>query len=72
VLGSVQSGRGSRRRGYEFAVHPTQIKQLRTGQAVVLAPGSGKPIVARMHHPNENAPATRLPAGTLRGLLRRR
>jgi conjugal transfer pilus assembly protein TraD len=52
VLGSVQSGRGSRRRGYEFAVHPTQIKQLQTGHAVVLTPGSGSPIVARMHHPN--------------------
>jgi conjugal transfer pilus assembly protein TraD len=53
VLGSVQTGRGSRRRGYEFAVHPTQIKQLRIGQAVVLTPGSGRPLVAAMHHPTE-------------------
>ncbi len=40
---SGATGRGSRRRGYEFNIHPTQIKQLATGQAVVITPGSGRP-----------------------------
>jgi conjugal transfer pilus assembly protein TraD len=50
-LGAVHSGRGSRRRGYEFRVHPSRIKQLRTGQAVVLTPGSGEPATVAVHHP---------------------
>lgn len=50
-LGSLASGRGSRRRGYEFEIHPTRIKQLRTGEAVVLTPGAGAPALSRMHHP---------------------
>lgn len=63
LLGSVQSGRGSRRRGYEFAVHPTQIKQLQTGQAVVLTPGSGRPMIARIHHPSEARDSDSHPKG---------
>jgi Type IV secretion-system coupling protein DNA-binding domain len=65
LLGSVHSGRGSRRRGHEFAIHPTQIKQLRTGQAVVLTPGSGRPLIAQMHHPSE----ARVGAAGMRSLL---
>jgi len=46
------SGRGSRRRGYEFVLHPGEIKALGVGEAAVLAPGSGAaPAIARMHHP---------------------
>jgi Type IV secretion-system coupling protein DNA-binding domain len=51
LLGSRHSGRGSRRRGYEFRIHPTQIKQLRTGEAVVLTPGAGEPATVAVHHP---------------------
>jgi conjugal transfer pilus assembly protein TraD len=56
IFGSAHSGRGSRRRGHEFAVHPTQVKQLQTGQAVVLTPGSGAPVIARIHHPEQARP----------------
>jgi hypothetical protein len=51
MLGAVHSGRGSRRRGYEFRVHPTRVKQLGTGEAVVLTPGGGLPRTARINHP---------------------
>jgi type IV secretory pathway TraG/TraD family ATPase VirD4 len=51
LIGSRSSGKGSRRRGYEFEVHPSRIKQLRSGQAVVITPGSGRPVIARVHHP---------------------
>jgi conjugal transfer pilus assembly protein TraD len=47
------SGRGTRRRGYEFEVHPSRIKQLRTGEALVITPGSGRPTIARICHPRE-------------------
>jgi conjugal transfer pilus assembly protein TraD len=52
LFGSSHSGRGSRRRGYEFDVHPSRVKQLRTGEAVVLTPGDGPPTVARIHPPD--------------------
>ncbi len=52
LLLSGPSGRGSRRRGHEFLIHPSQIKQLQTGVAVVITPGSGRPpAVAAMCHP---------------------
>jgi conjugal transfer pilus assembly protein TraD len=51
LLGSRQSGRGSRRRGYEFRIHPTRVKQLATGQAVVLTPGAGAPATVAVRHP---------------------
>jgi hypothetical protein len=47
------SGKGSRRRGYEYEIHPGQIKQLATGRAVVITPGSGRPSIAQMCHPRE-------------------
>ena len=52
-LGTSLSGKGNRTRGYEFRVHPNRIKQLQTGQAVVITPGTGRPMVARIHHPEE-------------------
>lgn len=60
LIGARNSGRGSRRRGYEFVIHPTRIKQLATGQAAVLTPGSGRPAIAHVHHPQLARPrATR-------------
>jgi hypothetical protein len=53
LIGSGPSGRGTRRRGYEFEVHPSRIKQLWTGEAVVITPGSGEPVVAQIHHSRE-------------------
>ncbi len=49
LFGSEHSGRGSRRRGYEFEIHPSQIKKLQTGRAVVITPGSGRAVVARIY-----------------------
>jgi type IV secretory pathway TraG/TraD family ATPase VirD4 len=47
------SGRGTRRRGHEYTIHPTQIKQLRTGEAVVITLATGAPpTIAQIHHPN--------------------
>lgn len=53
LLGTGPSGRGSRRRGYEFEIHPSRIKRLATGQAVVITPGSGSPTVPWMCHPSD-------------------
>jgi conjugal transfer pilus assembly protein TraD len=53
LIGTGPSGRGTRRRGYEFEIHPSHIKQLSTGQAVVVTPGTGKPATALIHHPYE-------------------
>jgi hypothetical protein len=40
------------RRGYEYEIHPG-IKQLWTGQAVVITPGSGQRTIAQICHPQE-------------------
>lgn len=56
LVGTGPSGRGTRRRGHEFEIHPSHIKQLATGQAVVITPGTGKPTIALMHHPREARP----------------
>jgi conjugal transfer pilus assembly protein TraD len=54
LLLSGPSGRGSRRRGYEYEIHPSNIKRLRTGFAAVITPGSGQPpVITRMCHPGE-------------------
>jgi len=53
LIGGGPSGKGTRRRGYEFEIHPGHIKQLGTGQAVVITPGSGQPTIAQMCHPRE-------------------
>jgi hypothetical protein len=51
-IGGGPSGRGSRRRGYEYEIHPSVLKRLRTGSAAVITPGSGQgPVIARMAHP---------------------
>jgi conjugal transfer pilus assembly protein TraD len=56
LIGTGPSGRGTRRRGYEFAIHPSLIKKLTTGQAVVITPGTGQPTCALIHHPSEARP----------------
>jgi type IV secretory pathway TraG/TraD family ATPase VirD4 len=51
-LGRGPSGRGTRRRGYEYRLHPSRIKSAGVGQAAVITPGSGGPaLVAGMRHP---------------------
>jgi conjugal transfer pilus assembly protein TraD len=61
LIGGAPTSRGSRRRGYEYEIHPSRIKRLATGQAVVITPGTGSPTVAWMCHPSEAGPAeTRL------------
>lgn len=48
------SGRGSRRRGHEYEIHPSQIKRLPTGQALLVTPGQTQPpTIVTVHHPNE-------------------
>ena len=44
---------GTRTRGREFAVHPDEIKQLRTGWALVASPGRTQPRITRMLHPED-------------------
>jgi hypothetical protein len=44
--------KGSRRRGYEYEIHPSRIKQLPTGTAALITPGTSRPTIAQMHHPN--------------------
>ncbi len=55
-LGSGPSGRGSRRRGYEFRLHPSRLKTLGAGEAAVICPASGQlPVVARIFGGDERA-----------------
>jgi conjugal transfer pilus assembly protein TraD len=53
LIGGGPTSRGSRRRGYEYEIHPSNIKRLRTGFAAVITPGAGPPVVAQMCHPSE-------------------
>ncbi len=54
LIVSGPSGRGSRRRGHEFVIHPDRIKRLGTGQAVLITPGTDQPAkVLRVYHPGE-------------------
>jgi conjugal transfer pilus assembly protein TraD len=53
LIAAGPSGRGTRRRGYEYQIHPSRVKQLTTGQAVVITPGSGRPSIAQICHPSE-------------------
>ena len=51
LLATGPSGKGSRRRGYEFQVHPSRIKRLGTGQAVLITPGAEQaPAVVLVDH----------------------
>ena len=46
--------RGSRRRDYDYRVHPSRIQRLATGQALVITPGRPqRPVIATIHHPGE-------------------
>ncbi|HXW58049.1 MAG TPA: hypothetical protein VEJ23_01090 [Solirubrobacteraceae bacterium] len=52
LLSRTSTGRGMRRRGYEYELHPSQIKRLSTGCVAVIAPGSGQaPTIARICNP---------------------
>ncbi|HUB74651.1 MAG TPA: type IV secretion system DNA-binding domain-containing protein [Solirubrobacteraceae bacterium] len=53
LIGIAPSGRGTRRRGYEFHTHPSHIKQLPTGHATIITPGTRRPTSALIHHPRE-------------------
>lgn len=54
LLGSAPSGQGSRRRGHEYEIHPSHIKRLSTGQALLAIPGqTQRPRIVRVHHPYE-------------------
>lgn len=54
LLGPRFAGRGSRTRGHEPIVHPSLLKELPTGHALVVRPGSGAPpVIARMRHTSE-------------------
>jgi type IV secretory pathway TraG/TraD family ATPase VirD4 len=54
LLAPGPSGRGSRRRGYEFEIHPSRIKRLATGWAVVVTPGAEQaPGVVRVNYLRE-------------------
>jgi conjugal transfer pilus assembly protein TraD len=54
LIAAGASGKGSRRRGYEYEIHPSRIKRLPTGHAVLITPGQTQPpTITRIHHPNE-------------------
>lgn len=54
LIGTGLSGQGSRRRGHEYQIHPSHIKRLPTGQALLVTPGQTQPpTIVRVHHPNE-------------------
>jgi type IV secretory pathway TraG/TraD family ATPase VirD4 len=49
-LGTSLARRGNRKRGREFWVHPDRVKQLQTGEALVVTPGWTHPRLARIHY----------------------
>ena len=54
LIGQGLSGRGTRRRGYDYTIHPSRIQQLVTGQAVVITPGERqRAVITQMNHPAE-------------------
>ncbi len=54
LVAAGASGKGSRRRGYEYEIHPSRIKRLPTGHAVLITPGQTQPpTIARIHYPSE-------------------
>jgi hypothetical protein len=60
--------RGSHRRDYyDYSIHPSQIQQLGTGEALIIAPGrTQRPPIATMLHPRRQTdePARRAPCRT--------
>jgi hypothetical protein len=54
IFGTVPSGRATRRRGYEHQIDPSLIKNLQTGEAALITPGTNQPpTIAQMLHPNQ-------------------
>ena len=54
LLVTGPSGKGSRRRGYEFQIHPSRIKCLGTGQPVLITPGAEQATaVVLVNHPGQ-------------------
>jgi type IV secretory pathway TraG/TraD family ATPase VirD4 len=48
------TGLGTRTRGHEYVIHPYRVKQLATGQALVITPTTGaRPVITQIHHPSE-------------------
>lgn len=46
--------RGNRRRDYDYRIHPSQIQQLGTGEALIITPGrTQRPTITTMLHPRE-------------------
>lgn len=46
--------RGSRRRDYDYRVHPSRIQQLTTGHALVITHGRpARPMITAIHHPGQ-------------------
>ncbi|HVR05283.1 MAG TPA: TraM recognition domain-containing protein, partial [Solirubrobacteraceae bacterium] len=57
LLGELAGGRGSRRRGEEYEIHPTRIKRLASGQALLITPGQAqRPGVVQVHSPDDAHP----------------
>ncbi len=80
-IGAGPSGKGARRRGYEYQLHPSAIKQLPVGHAAVLTPAQHnhqQSHASTTHtrptsehppnprHPHHTAPRTRRAAATSR------
>ncbi len=54
AFGAVKSDRSTRRRGYELNIDPSRIKDLRTGEAAIITPGTDQaPAIVQVHHPRE-------------------
>jgi conjugal transfer pilus assembly protein TraD len=54
LIASGPSGKGSRRRGYEYEIHPPRIKRLPTGWAVLITPGAEQaPAIVHVNHLRE-------------------
>ncbi|HUN77711.1 MAG TPA: TraM recognition domain-containing protein [Solirubrobacteraceae bacterium] len=50
LLGQRVGARGSRRREHDYEIHPTRIKRLSTGQALLITPGRDQaPGIVRVH-----------------------
>jgi hypothetical protein len=56
LLGGGPNGRGSRRREHDYAIHPSVVKRLPTGWALLVTPGQAQaPAVVRVHAPGRSA-----------------
>jgi type IV secretory pathway TraG/TraD family ATPase VirD4 len=57
LLGGYRSGRGTRRLGEQFVIHPNEIKTLRTGQAVLVSKlRGGRARTVRVAPPRRDGP----------------